>query len=229
MYKIGIVTIGQSPRDDAASQMRRYLTHEAQILQRGALDDLDPEAVAALRPKEGQHTLVTKLRDGSEVKVAHEEVVPRMQKAVDALVEEGAELIVLWCTGDFPMLQAERPILRPGKLLRAVLTALAGEARLGVVVPSAEQVPIGQQQLAGLDVVVTHASPYAASETWEEAWRRAARELNASGVDLVYLDCMGMDEGAKSIVRQVTHKPVVLASSVVSRIVDELIAQDRWC
>jgi protein AroM len=51
----------------------------------------------------------------------------------------------------------------------------------------------------------------------------AAGELKASDVDLVYLDCMGMDEEVKRIVRQETGKPVILASAVVARMVDELL------
>ena len=234
MYKIGMITIGQSPREDIISVIRNHLTQEVEILQRGALDDFDLSKVAELRPRAGQSILVTKMRDGTEVKVTHEKVLPLVQKGIETLVEEGVELIVLLCTGEFPELEAERMILHPGKLLRGVVTALANGARLGVVMPSASQVPSAEERReerwGGSDVVVTSASPYLFAEQAgvepeirAREWKRAAEELKERGVDLVYLGCMGMDEEMKRIVQQVTQKPVILASSVVARMIDELI------
>jgi protein AroM len=227
MSKIGMMTIGQSPREDIVSVMRSHFTHEVDILQRGALDALDLSSVAELRPQEGQSTLVTRMRDGTEVKVTHEKILPLMQKGIDALIEEGVELVVLLCTGGFPELKAERMVLHPGKLLHGVITALADGAKLGVVMPSASQVPLveerREERWGGWDVVFTSASPYAELEIRVREWERAANELKDKGVDLVYLGCMGMDEEMKKIVQRVTRKPVILASSVVARIVDELI------
>jgi len=227
MRKIGMITIGQSPREDIVSVMRNHLTQETEILQRGALDDLDLSMVAGLCPRPGQPTLVTRMRDGTEVKVTHEAVLPLMQKGIDALEKEGAGLIVLLCTGAFPELQSERMILRPGKLLHGLITVLVDGARLGVVMPSASQVPSPEERWeerwGASDVIVTSASPYAEPEIRAKEWKRAAEELKERGVDLVYLGCMGMDEEMKGIVQQVTQKPVILASSVVARMVDELI------
>jgi protein AroM len=227
MSKIGMMTIGQSPREDIVSVMRSHFTHEVDILQRGALDALDLSSVAELRPQEGQSTLVTRMRDGTEVKVTHEKILPLMQKGIDALIEEGVELVVLLCTGGFPELKAERMVLHPGKLLHGVITALADGAKLGVVMPSASQVPLAEERReerwGGWDVVFTSASPYAELEIRVREWERAANGLKDKGVDLVYLGCMGMDEEMKKIVQRVTRKPVILASSVVARIVDELI------
>lgn len=227
MHKIGMITIGQSPREDIVSGMRRYLTQEVEILQRGALDGLDPSRVEELRPEAGQPTLVTRMRDGTEVQVTHEKILPLMQKGVDALVHEGVEFIVSLCTGELPALRAERMILYPDKLLHGVITALAKGTRLGVVLPSASQVPLAEKERdrlwPGVEVVVTSASPYAERKTRAEEWKRAAEALKRSGVDLVYLDCMAMDEEMKRIVHQVTQKPVLLARAVVARMVDELL------
>lgn len=227
MPKIGMMTIGQSPREDIVSVMRNHFTHEVDILQRGALDALDLSAVAELRPQAGQSTLVTRMRDGTEVKVTHEKILPLMQKGIDALIEEGVELVVLLCTGGFPELKAERMVLHPGKLLHGVITALANGSKLGVVMPSASQVPLAEERReerwGRWDVVFTSASPYAEPAIRAREWERAANELKDKGVDLVYLGCMGMDEEMKRIVQRVTRKPVVLASSVVARLVDELI------
>jgi len=227
MSKVGMLTIGQSPREDIISVMRRYLAQEVEILQRGALDDVDLSMVSELRPTGGQPTLVTRMRDGIEVQITHDKILPLVQKGIDDLVEEGAELVVLLCTGEFPELRARRMILYPSKLLHGVIAALANGARLGIVMPVADQVPTlkaGQdKRWGGSDVVFTSASPYAESGIKTTEWKRAAEELEQREADLVYLDCMGMDEEMKGIVQQVTGKPVILASSVVARMVDELI------
>ena len=98
---------------------------------------------------------------------------------------------------------------------------------MGVVMPSASQLPSPEERReerwGASDVVITSASPYAEPEVRAKEWKRAAEELKEGGVDLVYLGCMGMDEEMKKIVQQVTGKPVILASSVVARMVDELI------
>jgi protein AroM len=223
MKKIGMLTIGQSPREDIVSVMRRYLTQEVEILQRGALDDLDLSRMAELQPQAGQPALVTRMRDGTGVQLNREKILPLMQREIHALVKEGAELVTLLCTGDFPELATGRMILRPGRLLHNVIMALAKGIRLGVVMPSASQIPLAQEKWKALDVAITSASPYAEPETRAKAWNRAAEELKERKVDLVYLDCMGMDEKMKKIVHQVTLKPVILASSLVARIIDELM------
>jgi len=223
MRKIGMITVGQSPREDIVRVMQDYLPQEVEVLQRGALDGLDLSGVAELQPEGGQSVLVTRMKDGTEVQVAREKILSLMQQGINALLEEGVEFVVLLCTGEFRELQAGNRVLHPGEILRALVTALARGARLGVIVPSASQVSWAKERWAGYDVVVTSASPYLEPGLRASEWQRAAGELKAWDVDLVYLDCMGMDEEMKRIVRQETGKPVILASSVVARMVDELL------
>ena len=100
-----------------------------------------------------------------------------------------------------------------GSLIRGVVKSLANNARLGVIQPSAGQVPKTTAEASklwdGLDVVMTSASPYVGPETTSREWDRAAEELRDQGVDLVLLNCMGMDERMKQAVRHVTRKPVM--------------------
>jgi hypothetical protein len=42
-------------------------------------------------------------------------------------------------------------------------------------------------------------------------------------VDLVFLNCMGMNEQMKSTVQQGTGKPVLLLSSMLARMIAELV------
>jgi len=242
--KIGAITIGQAPRDDIMTVMTPHLPERLEVLQRGALDDLDEIAIAALRPDlstglgEGDNThepastieydvLVSRMRDGSEAMMTHGGVVPLMQQKVDALEAEGAELIVLLCGGDFPELHSNRIIVHPGKLLRGAVESVAHGTRLGMVMPSDAQVTAAKQDAAvrwgAREVFVTHGSPYLPEANLDGEWQRVSAELAHHQVDLVFLNCMGMNEQMKSAIRQGTGKPVMLLSSMLARAIAELL------
>src|SRR5688500_12224285 len=68
-FMIALVTIGQSPRPDVSSSMFNEPTRQ-RLLEAGALDGLSDAMIHALTPVDGDHPLVTRLGNGSEVVVA---------------------------------------------------------------------------------------------------------------------------------------------------------------
>lgn len=228
MKIIGMTTIGQSPRDDLVPYMEETFSRRVTVLQRGALDGLTGAEIAGLAPRAGQGTLVTRLRDGSEVPLSYEAVLPRMQAAVDELAARGAELLVVLCGADWSALRSDLLIVNPGQVFPAIVTALAKGRRLGVIKPSPAQVAGAERQFRerGIEAVATSASPYI-GEARLEAARAAAEALRAARVDLVWMTCVGMDEPMRGVVREVTGKPVVLARSILSRVVDEFLVEPR--
>ena len=102
MYKIGAVTIGQSPRSDVIADIRPILGSEVDVVEAGALDGLTKEEIAKLFPKEGDYVLVTRLRDGTSVKVAERYITPLLQDKISNLFESGIPVVLLLCTGNFP-------------------------------------------------------------------------------------------------------------------------------
>ena len=68
-FRVGLITIGQSPRVDITSDIKDVLGSQIEIVECGALDNLSHEEINALRPSEGEYILVTRLRDGSTVKI----------------------------------------------------------------------------------------------------------------------------------------------------------------
>ncbi|MBE5397345.1 AroM family protein [Brevibacillus borstelensis] len=64
MKKLGAITIGQSPRVDVTPEMLPFLT-EFQVVEKGALDGLGPEELAALAPKPGENVLPVSGAGGS--------------------------------------------------------------------------------------------------------------------------------------------------------------------
>jgi len=224
MPTIGFATIGQTPRDDLVPYLVEHLARPVDVLQGGVLDDLEPAEMAALdRGGEGLH-MVTRLRDGRSARLAYDLAVPRMQRVVDGLVEQGADLVVILCGADWSAVRAKVPVVNPGKLFPNVIQALAAGSRLGVVKPSAGQIEhtVRQYEGLGLDVAVTSAFPYDAGAN--EAARTAARELRAQGAEMVWMTCVGMGEEMREVVRSELDVPIVLARSLLARTIDELIA-----
>ena len=93
--------------------------------------------------------------------------------------------------------------------------------------PSKAQVAVARHDAVGRwgarEVFVTHGSPYLPVADWENEWQRVSGEMTQHQVDLVFLNCMGMNEQMKSTVQQGTGKPVLLLSSMLARVIAELV------
>lgn len=221
MSRIGTVTIGQSPRKDILPEFTAALGRKVDVTERGALDGLSLAEVRELAPREGDYVLVTRLRDGTEVTVSHRTVVERLKSCVDDLERSGVDLIVLFCTGEFPELTSTRLIVKPDALLENVVRALLPSGRLAAVVPSSEQIPILEKRWARVasDLVLDWVSPYSSTTAdFEATARRVAERLP----DLVVLDCMGFGEKVRGLFRRITGKPVLLPRTLLGRVAGEL-------
>lgn len=224
MQTIGFATIAESPRDDVVPDIRRMLPPDIRIAERGNLDGLSPAEIADLAPAAGEVGIVARLKAGGETLLSHQKILPRMQRLVDELVQdEGADLVVVLCGADWSAIRSPVPVVNPGRLFPGVVSALAYGRRLGVIKPSAGQIEAERARYARLDIeaVVTSASPYVGEERLDLA-RRAAEQLRDAECDLIWMTCIGMDEPMREIVAEVTAKPVVLARSILGRVIAEL-------
>ncbi|HEV8586376.1 MAG TPA: AroM family protein, partial [Methylomirabilota bacterium] len=86
--KIGMVTVGQAPRDDVVPDMMTLLPG-VDILQAGALDGLDRAAIARLAPEGDDEILVTRLADATPVFVGKSHILPRVKARIAALEDAG--------------------------------------------------------------------------------------------------------------------------------------------
>jgi protein AroM len=224
MRTIGFATIGQTPRDDLVPYLVEQLGTPVRVLQRGVLDDLSPAEMASLDlGEEGLH-MVTRLRDGGSARLNYELAVPRMQTEVDALVRDGADLVVILCGADWSRIRATVPIINPGKLFPNVIQALGAGSKVAVIKPSAGQVEHTTRQYAalGLDAFVTSAFPYDVNAI--EAARSAAHEAKEAGCTMVWMTCVGMGEEMRAAVRETVAAPIILARSLLARSIAELVA-----
>jgi protein AroM len=219
--RVGMITIGQSPRQDVVPEVLRLVRRPLETVEAGALDGLDLGAVRALAPGAGDETLVTRMRDGSEVHLAKRHMVPRIQACIDRLAPS-VEILVLLCTGRFPEFHSPRPFLEPQALVDRIVQSLAGPGgAVGVLVPGAAQVASSRAKTAGYGLVptVVAASPY----TRPEEVGRAAAVFRGSDVKLVVMHCIGYDAAMRDAVRRACEKPVLLARSLVGKILDEML------
>ena len=74
---LGIVTIGQAPRDDIATLFATHAPGGTKVILRGALDGLSDAEVDRLQPENGGDTLYTRLRGGRDVKISKSSPVRR--------------------------------------------------------------------------------------------------------------------------------------------------------
>lgn len=114
--KLGVITIGQSPRSDVVPEIIPYLGDNVEVIEAGALDGLTYEEIQEFAPREGDYILVSTLRDGRSVRFAERYILPRLQDCIDKLEAEGADIILFICTGVFPnIFKSTKPIIYPQK------------------------------------------------------------------------------------------------------------------
>jgi len=218
--KVAMITIGQSPRKDMIPEIKEILG-DVEIVEIGCLDELTKEQINNLRPKGEEPVLVTLLRDGTSVKVSKEKMVDLLHQTIKKVESQGGvDIITILCTGDMPDFDSDKLIIEPGKLIHGVVRQiLMKNKKLGVIIPSAEQVEQSKEKWGDIDTIVTYASPYGQLERIE----KAARILKEKNVDLIILDCMGFTKDMKRKVQKITGKPVILARTLTARVLKELV------
>lgn len=218
---LGTVTIGQSPRVDLIPEMRDILGPDVEIIEAGALDGLTLEEVRKMYPDKTDYVLVTRMADGTSVKIAEKHILPRMQKQITGLANRGAEVIALVCTGEFPDFECDKLIVRPQRVLFNATAAVSAGLKLGVIIPDADQVQQATKRWtrASESIHVEPASPYGAVEEI----RKAALVLKDWGAGIVVMDCIGYTLAMKDVVKGIVGVPVVLARSILARVLAELL------
>lgn len=223
LRKIGMITIGQSPRIDVVPEMREVLGTDVEILEAGALDGLSLEEVKRFYPKGRDYILCTRMSDGTEVVVAKRFIIPRVQKCIDLLTQRGAEIIVFICTGHFPPFSSKRLFVEAQKIVDHFILALHGEnERMGLLIPLSDQIEQARRKYRRLkgEMIIRSASPYAS----EDEVTQTAKELKKADPHLIVMHCMGYTQAMKKRVMEITGKPTVLARTLVARTVKELIS-----
>lgn len=217
---LGLVTIGQAPRDDVTASM--FGNDAPSFIEAGALDDLDDRAIASLAPAGDDFTLVTRLADGREVVVGKKRLLPLVQFAVDRTVERGASVVCILCTGAFPELQAPALLIYPDRILSGTADALLPAGKIGVLMPHPDQREsmVAKWTTPSRQVTTASVSPYDGACGLGDAMS----QLTQFGIDLVVMDCMGFDRQMLSKARAAIDVPVILANGLVGAVLREVVS-----
>ena len=219
MQRVGLITIGQSPREDIVASMFDG-SSPVHLIEHGALDNLSPDEIQRLAPEPGELPLVSRLRDGTEVVIAKERLMPHLQSAVDRAEADGASLAVILCTGEFKQLHPSIPAIYPDRVLSHTVEAVLPEGVLGVMLPHEGQMAMMRQKWFSPTrrFIGTAISPY----TEREELAQHARRLREEQAAMIVMDCMGFDGAMKRTVAEESGLPTILANRLVGRVVEEL-------
>lgn len=213
---LGLVTIGQSPRTDLTSDLADELT-EVHYVEHGALDKLSSAEVESLRPEPGETPLTSRMKDGSNVVITHRHLHPLLEHAVQECADDGAEAVLILCTGHMPPISSTILVHYAEELAHSSAAKLVGNKRLGTINPMADQVTEAvarwHEALPGT-VIGDHANPYTGTRHDVE---KAARRLAARGAEVLFLDCIGYTTEMQQAASHVSALPVLLPRSLAVR------------
>ncbi len=218
---LGIVTIGQAPRDDIAALFAEHAPAGTKVILRGCLDGMSDAEIEAIAPENGGDTLYTRLRGDRDVRISKKAVIARSPGMLARLRDDGADVIVYACTGDFPPMQGDQGVLFPSRVLNGLSAALLPNGRLGILIPLAEQAEKLASKWArpGLEVVAEALAPSADAAEADAA----ARRLAARAPDLVAMDCMSYTPATKAWVTPALGVPTLLAITATGRVLREML------
>lgn len=219
---LALVTIGQSPREDVTPDIMPFL-EGIRVVEAGALDRLSVAEIAELTPQAGETALVSRLRGGEHAVLSEERLHFLLQNAVDLVVADGADAVLIICTGTIASLKTTVPVYMAESFAHGAVEALVGDAELTVIVPESEQVAIAHmrwRENLGREVAVRVCNPYAESLN---SFAALAKQLAAGSESWVFLDCIGYSEAMAEAMRAHIALPVLTARSLAARLVASVL------
>jgi protein AroM len=219
MEKIGILTIGQTPRPDLEAVFRRHLPG-VELLVRGALDGVPMAAIDEMAEAGGEYPLFTILRGGATREISLYRLKPLLDERAQEVAREGAAVAAVMCAGNFPDLASPIPVLYPSRVLSAVVRGVCRGNRIGIVLPNAGQVGIAVSHWRekGFEATAAVASP-----TDPAALPAAAKALADPALELIVLDCMGFPPEEARRMRAFCGRPVLCPQGILPRIMAEML------
>jgi protein AroM len=150
MPLVAAISIGQTPRPDLVEELGAVLPDGVELRESGALDGVDSAAIPPIR-FDAENPLATRLAGGRQVIVDEAWIAPHLQRAVDRVAADGADLGLLLCAASFAAVSAPFPLVRPSEAVAATLAARGIRTAL-VVVPSPRQIPASESKWRALGI-----------------------------------------------------------------------------
>jgi len=221
--RIGMISIGQSPRPDIISVFKEtWRNHQPELIETGALDGLSHEDVQQMTPNESDDVLVVRMTDGQQHIVGRRHLIPRIEVCADALIQQQVTAMILLCTGDFRPFHYPIPFVIPQKIVDNTISALVTSGQVvGIMIPAEEQQKQMRRNLMSNGIVPVFAS--ASPHLGEQGIVEAAHQLKRHEVDFIVMHCFGYTRAMRDIVKETTGKPVLLSNILVAKVTEELL------
>jgi protein AroM len=220
--KVGMLHTGKSG-PELQHTLRGAFGDLATLVVTGALDGLDMDDIGSLAPRGDEPRIVTELGDGYTAVVERDALGRRLQTGVEALTAQGASLIILLCTGEFPGLISRVPVVFPGAILQALVASiLPAGGRLGVLVPIETQVGSATERWArqGHNVTTVVASPFGDPALLDPA----ADRLSEARPALVVMDCFAYTRSHRERVHMRIDTLILLPQELTFSLAFQLVS-----
>ena len=220
-YKLGLITIGQSPRTDITNDIKPILDDKFKLIQRGALDNLSLDYISNnISPETNDEILVSRISNGSQVTIGKSKIIPLIQQKINELDEIGTDIIALLCNDPFPQFTHKALLIKPEEVLHSMAAKLTQTKKVGVIMPSKAQLDRIKVlwNKYGIEAVPIGVSPYDNSENIAAE----SKKLIDDDIDLIFMECFGYSIEMKKTVEKITNKPVLLAKTLLFSIINEL-------
>ena len=221
--KLAILSIGQKPCLRENDDILTRLPEDIEIMQYGALDGLTLEEIERdYAPGPGDVLLVGGAC-GVGVRLGEEKIVPRLQQRIFDAEQDGADAVLLQCTGEFPHFEHHVPLILPQLILNFTAAHLADGGKIAVILPDPDQVEDGikRWKAAGVDPIVVSSYP---SMDQIDHLEQVASSLRDSGAQFICFDCMGFTQRMKTVAERASGLPVLVPSTLVSAVTAEILS-----
>ncbi|MGD8536798.1 MAG: AroM family protein [Candidatus Aminicenantes bacterium] len=217
--KVGLFTIGQSPRLDVVPEIIPLLLPNIEVVEEGLLDGIPQEEINLLKPEFGENALVTRLKDGSQVQLSEKKINTMIHEAIDHMrTKKDVRAVGVLCTHDFHESRFSFPVIFPHHILNSQITQTSQINHLGIVIPLEDQVRMASGKWGVEKVAVEVISPYEEGKGWEDIAQKFIQEK----VETVILDCIGYTEQDKRDLQNLLHSPVLLPRAVLAQAINQL-------
>ncbi len=217
--KVGLFTIGQSPREDVVSEMTPFLLPHIEIIEEGLLNNLTSEEIQLLKPDFGETPLATRLRDGSQVQLGEKKISPLFYEAVDRLrTKANVRAVGILCTHEFLETRFSFPVIFPFDYLHFLISKIFPIQRLGIIIPLENQVEMAMAKWEKEKVIVEAKSPYIEGKPWVEI----AEKFNQENVEAVIMDCIGYKMKDKEDLQRLFSAPILLPRIILAQAINQL-------
>ena len=216
-----MITIGQSPRTDVISEIFSKCKQSFDYIEKGVLDPFTyEEVIAKFSPNKDSFALVTRMKDGRQIRVCRDKIHNLIQGCITELEHNGCDAIVLLCTGRFQSYKHCVPLFKPCTLLRSITSELIENGPIGVIMSEESQTEKYKNHWLDRDLktYIEAASPYDDLVETE----KAAQKLVENNVKIIILDSIGFSEKTKQHIRKITGRPVLCSRTMVGRILEDL-------